>query len=127
MSDWILLPAALVYAIMERTENPTQGKKVLTWMMFCALVSMVFAMFCFTYVYVIAGLLTYLLFLGLQIAIRAIYSYQVGQLREQTRERYGIEGDECMDYLIAVCCCDINCHLCQMFYEVHAREGVEVI
>ena len=121
------LPAALVYGIMERTKNPIQGKKVLLWMMFCALVGLIWACFSFTYVYTIAGTIVNLLFLGIYVAIRAIYCYQVGLLRKQTRARYGIEGDEGEDYLHAVCCCVFNCHLCQMFYEVHAREGVEIV
>ena len=118
-------PAALIYGIMERSRNGPQGKKVFMWMMYgaamwvvmCLLSSIAGGLW-------ILGLVVVLIAYVLLIIIRIVYCFQVAQLRTDTRKRYGIEGSENKDLLVSVCCCWTPLHLCQMFYEVHSREGV---
>ena len=124
---WCLIgffnPGALIYAIMDKTENPTQGKKVLMWMAFCTPVLLV-CFFFFAFINKAPGLIMWIILTCISLVFVGIYFYQMGQLRKHTRERYGIEGDDYMDYRYAACG---PLSILQMFYEVHAREGVDIV
>ena len=129
---WCLMgclnPGALIYAIMDKTQNPAQGKKLLMWRaLFTLLFNASFASMLFlSFKYTIPRFIMCIILLCILWVFVAIYYYQLAQLRKQTRARYGIEEDDYMDYLIAACCFEGN-FLLQMFNEVHAREGVEIV
>ena len=133
--SWSLIgcaaPLVLVHAVMERTENTTQGKKVLMWFAYWFLWNLIagLAFFLALAIDVTFGLVVFLILLAGHCVLGMIYAIQVAQLRIQTRQRYGIAGDEWMDYAASLICrvTELNCDICQMFYEVHSREGIHIV
>ena len=133
--SWCLIgwaaPLVLVHAIAERTKNALQGKTILMWFAYWVLWNFFGCLFTFIALWIdgIFGLVVFLILLAGYCVLGMIYVIQVARLKIQTRQRYGIAGDECMDYATSFICCvtQLNCNICQMFYEVHSREGVEIV
>ena len=119
------LPSALIYAIMERTKKGSTGMTILMWM---AVANLLLLCTSFSVAYLILGVLISAFSLScVYVFVMIVECLLVARLRTETRYRYGIEGSEFNDQLISFFCCCCKLHICQMFYESHAREGVELV